>query len=105
MKALLIIPAIVIVAGCAKINAAVEVAASADARLRDKCAYLNDGVTIAEAFLGVVPSATNIVRTGAKLATDFCTGRPVTDFASAMAAMERIIVAVRPLATKAAQNR
>lgn len=105
MKRLLIIPALLAVAGCAKINAAVEVAASADARLRDKCAYLESGVTIAEAFIGVIPSATNIVRNGARLATAYCSGRPVTDFASAMEAMERIIVAVRPLATNAAQKR
>lgn len=108
MKRLLIIPAVLTLAGCAaiqKVNEGVAVIADADARLRDKCAYLNDGVTIAEAFVGVVPAATNIVRAGSRLAAAYCGGGPVTDFASAMAAMERIIVSVRPLETEAARKR
>ena len=88
-------------AGCAQLQLATDAAVSADARLRDKCAYLNDGVAIARLFVGVVPSASGIVEKGAALAATYCSGRPITDLSSAMAAMERIIVAVRPLASQA----
>lgn len=81
-------------AGC------ITTVANADTRLRDKCAYLQSGVALAQIAAGFVPAAGPIVTNGSALIDAYCSGRPIMDAASAMDAMERIIVAIRPIAAK-----
>lgn len=89
-----------VIAACQTINPGL---ASADAQLRDKCAYLISGVGIARLAATFAPQAAPVVEQGALLIDAYCGSKPVTDVASAMAAMERIIVAVRPLAAQVKQ--
>lgn len=101
MKKVVLISAVALtLGGCQTINTGVAAIASADARLRDKCNYLNSGVAIAQLAVGFVPKAQRYVDQGTALADAYCTGAPITDLASAMAAMERVIVAIRPVAAK-----
>ena len=74
---------------------------NADAKLRDKCAYLRSGVTIAQIAVAFYPSAKTLVDNGKILIDTYCSGRPVTDVASALDAMESVIVAIRPVAAAA----
>jgi hypothetical protein len=77
--------------------------ATLDAKLRDKCAYLQSGVGIARVATTLYPPAVQIVEQGSALIDAYCGSRPISDVASAMEAMERIIVAVRPIASKIAR--
>lgn len=72
--------------------------AQADLKLRDKCAYLISGVQIAQIASAFIPNAAPIVAQGSALIDAYCGAKPITDLPSAMAAMERVIVSVRPLA-------
>lgn len=72
-----------------------------DARLKDKCAYLLSGAQIAQ--LGAqlfVPNAANVANAANALLADYCTSKPIDNPIAALDAMERVIVAVRPIAAK-----
>ncbi len=78
---------------------------TADAKLRDKCAYLQDGVRIAQLGVAILyPGASTIVADGAALIDANCTGAPITDAATALDRMQKVIEAVRPIATATGQN-
>jgi hypothetical protein len=74
--------------------------ASIDQKLRDKCAYLQSGVSLARVAVLLTPAASPLVEQGSDLIDAYCGAKPVTDAKSAMDAMERVIVAVRPIAAK-----
>jgi hypothetical protein len=74
--------------------------ATADTKLRDKCAYLQSGVAIARLGAPFIPAAAPIVTIGADLIDDYCVGKPVTNLGDALAQMEKVIVAVRPIAAQ-----
>ncbi len=101
MKNLVLISAVALtLGGCQTINTGVAAIASADIRLRDKCAYLASGVELAQLAVSFVPKAQKYVDQGTALAAAYCSGAPITDLSSALAAMERVIVAIRPVAAK-----
>ena len=74
--------------------------AGIDGKLLDKCAYLQSGVAIAQIASAFIPAAGPIVADGSRLIDAYCTGKPITDVASALDTMERLIVAVRPIAAR-----
>jgi hypothetical protein len=74
--------------------------ATLDQKLRDKCAYLQSGVSLARVAVLLTPGAAPLVEQGSDLIDAYCGAKPVTDAKSAMDAMERVIVAVRPIAAK-----
>lgn len=97
MKKLLLVPVLAIGLGGCITDSQI---ASTDARLRDKCAYLQSGAAIARLAAGFIPSAQAIVYAAADLSDDYCTGKPISNLSAAMSQMEKVIVAVRPIAAQ-----
>lgn len=86
--------------GCQTIATPTTPSAGIDGKLLDKCAYLQSGVAIAQLASAFIPAAAPIVSDGSRLIDAYCTGKPITDVASALDTMERLIVAVRPIAAR-----
>lgn len=88
-----------LVAGC---QTTLQTVSAADDKVRDKCGYLQSAVAIAQqvASIAAPVGVANIIDIGQNLLGAYCQGTRITDIPSAMARMEKIIVAVRPLAAK-----
>jgi hypothetical protein len=100
MKLIRLLAAGLVLAVLTACNVTTTQVATLDQRLRDKCAYLQSGVSLARVAVLLTPTAAPLVEQGSDLIDAYCGSRPITDPASAMEAMERIIVAVRPIAAK-----
>ncbi len=95
---ILALPLALSLGGC--MTAADSKVASVDAKLRDKCAYLQSGVAIARIAASFAPKASTLVERGSALIDAYCTGEPIRNVESAMRNMENVIVAIRPIANQ-----